>query len=79
VAPPNWALNVPGNYTFNQSDSFNYAKSLTNPQREPQWSKVYYDEVWNKWVVSLIVPIYQDDEFLGVTGSDISLNSLISQ
>ena len=79
VAPPNWALNVPGDYTFNQSKSFNYAKSLTNPQREPLWSRVYYDGVWNKWVVSLIVPIYKNDEFLGVTGSDISLDSLISQ
>ena len=29
--------------------------------------------------MSLIVPIYNDDEFLGVTGSDMSLDSLISQ
>lgn len=79
IAPPNLALNVPGNYVFNQSSSFNYAKPLTNPQRRPFWSKVYYEQVWNKWVVSLVVPVYNNDVFLGITGSDIALETLLAQ
>ncbi|WP_099046586.1 EAL domain-containing protein [Pseudoalteromonas translucida] len=79
IAPPNEALNAPANYTFTQSTRFNYAKALTNPQHRPVWSKVYYDNIWQKWAISLTVPIYKEGEFLGVTGSDIALKTLISQ
>lgn len=79
IAPPNEALNAPANYTFTQSTRFNYAKALTNPQHRPVWSKVYYDTIWHKWAISLTVPIYKEGEFLGVTGSDIALKTLISQ
>ncbi len=79
ITPPNEALNAPANYTFTQSTRFNYAKALTNPQHRPVWSKVYYDTIWHKWAISLTVPIYKEGEFLGVTGSDIALKTLISQ
>nr|WP_306173978.1 EAL domain-containing protein [Pseudoalteromonas shioyasakiensis] len=79
IAPPNWALNVAGEYQFTKSDSFNYAQEALNPTREAVWSKVYYDEIWHKWVISVLVPIYINNEFFGVTGSDLALETLISQ
>ncbi len=79
IAPPNWALNVAGEYQFTKRDSFNYAQEALNPTREAVWSKVYYDEIWHKWVISVLVPIYINNDFFGVTGSDLALETLISQ
>ncbi|MGO2371335.1 MAG: bifunctional diguanylate cyclase/phosphodiesterase [Pseudoalteromonas prydzensis] len=79
IAPPNWALNVAGSHTFIDNQSFNYAQEALNPTRSAVWSKVYYDKIWHKWLVSVLVPIYIENEFLGVTGSDLALDSLISQ
>nr|WP_206013287.1 EAL domain-containing protein [Pseudoalteromonas sp. Z9A6] len=78
VSPPNWALNAPAEFRVTQGSTYKSIKSMLGSEREPAWSKVYYDTVWRKWVISLLVPVYVDNEFLGVTGSDISLNKLIS-
>lgn len=79
IAPPNWALNVPGDFDFTKGETFNYAQNVLNPSREAVWSKVYYDTIWHKWVVSVLVPVYRDNEFFGVTGSDIALETLLAQ
>lgn len=79
IAPPNWALNVSSESKFASVKTFNYAQEALNPTREAVWSPVYYDKIWRKWVVSVLVPIYLENEFFGVTGSDIELESLISQ
>lgn len=79
ISPPNWALNAPAGFKFTKGPTFNYVQGKTNPSREPTWSNVYYDKVWHKWVISLLVPIYVDNEFLGVTGNDIALDTLIFQ
>lgn len=78
VSPPNWALNAPADFRATNGSTYKSIKSTLETVREPAWSKVYYDTVWRKWVISLLVPVYVDNEFLGVTGSDISLNKLIS-
>ncbi len=79
IAPPNWALNVPGDFDFTKGETFNYAQEATNPSRGAVWSRVYFDPIWQKWVASVLVPIYRDNEFFGVTGSDIALDTLLSQ
>ncbi len=79
IAPPNWALNVASEHQFTDGSSFNYAKEALNPTREAVWSQVYYDQIWHKWVISVLVPIYINNEFFGVTGSDLALETLISQ
>jgi len=78
VSPPNWALNAPADFSVTNGSTYKYIKSKLGNERSPAWSKVYYDKVWHKWVISLLVPVYVDNKFLGVTGSDIALNKLIS-
>ena len=78
ISPPNWALDTPAGYKFKSGSSFNYAKGDSTLTREPKWSQVYFDKVWHKWVTSLLVPVYVDNELLGVTGNDIALSTLIS-
>ncbi|WP_372761707.1 EAL domain-containing protein [Pseudoalteromonas sp.] len=79
IAPANWALDVPADYLFSQSNIFNYAQPQINPQHQAAWTKAYYDKVSQQWLISLIVPIYKNNELLGVTGSDIHLAQLLSQ
>lgn len=79
IAPSNWALSVAGDHQFTKDSNFNYAQEAQNPTREAVWSNVYYDEISHKWVISILVPIYINNEFLGVTGSDLVLDTLISQ
>ncbi|GAA58714.1 diguanylate cyclase/phosphodiesterase with PAS/PAC sensor(s) [Pseudoalteromonas sp. BSi20652] len=78
ISPPNWALNAPADFRVTNGSTYKYIKNTLGAEREPAWSKVYYDKVWQKWVISLLVPVYKDNELRGVTGSDISLNKLIS-
>ncbi|MDK1021853.1 MAG: PAS domain S-box protein, partial [Candidatus Hydrogenedentes bacterium] len=50
-----------------------------NPERDPVWSPVEYDPRRNEWLTSLLVPLYDGERFLGLTGSDYALNELFSQ
>ncbi|WP_351061442.1 hypothetical protein, partial [Psychrobacter sp. TB20-MNA-CIBAN-0197] len=54
VSPPNWALNAPAEFRVTQGSTYKSIKSMLGSEREPAWSKVYYDTVWRKWVISLL-------------------------
>ena len=78
ISPPNWALNAPADFRVSGGSTYKYVRESLGNSVEPEWSKVYYDRVWHDWVISLLVPIYSNNEFIGVTGSDITLNKLVS-
>ena len=78
ISPPNWALNAPADFRVSAGSTYKYVRESLGNSIEPEWSKVYYDRVWHDWVISLLVPIYSNNEFIGVTGSDITLNKLVS-
>ncbi|MDP4985149.1 bifunctional diguanylate cyclase/phosphodiesterase [Pseudoalteromonas tunicata] len=77
ISPPNWALQVEADHKFADDIFFTLAAEDNNPAREAVWTPVYYDDIWHKWVTSLIVPVYHKGEFVGVTGSDLELSNLI--
>jgi len=52
------------------------ADPVHNPSRLPIWSKARHHEEQNGWVSSLIIPLYHEDEFLGVTISDYILDNI---
>ncbi|MCL9963051.1 cache domain-containing protein, partial [Klebsiella pneumoniae] len=39
------------------------------------WTKPYFDPVKKEWIISCIVPIYNNNFLEGVTGIDVSLDS----
>lgn len=77
ISPPNWALQVEAEHQFADDIFFTIASGESNPSRDAVWTPVYYDDIWHKWVTSLIVPLYVKGEFIGVTGSDLELSNLI--
>src|SRR5690606_1046524 len=43
-----------------------------------RWTPLYYDNIWKKWMTSLIIPVYVNDEFIGVTGTDFILQDILA-
>ncbi|MFY8273138.1 bifunctional diguanylate cyclase/phosphodiesterase [Pseudoalteromonas sp. SSDWG2] len=77
ISPPNWALDVPADYRANNVINFSRAGQDNNPNRLAIWSPVYYDQVWGKWVKSIVTPIYQGDKHVALTGADVELEALL--
>ncbi len=79
ITPKEWALEVKADHNFEQDLFYSVATPESNPTREPVWTPVYYDNIWKKWMTSLIVPVYLDGEFFGVTGSDFVLDEIFDR
>ncbi|WP_111977344.1 bifunctional diguanylate cyclase/phosphodiesterase [Algibacillus agarilyticus] len=76
ISPGQWALEIEANHQFSQDLFFSVATPSNNPERKPIWTPIYYDDIWQSWMTSLIIPVYVNDEFVGVTGSDYVLSKL---
>ncbi len=78
ISPKDWALAVESDHDFNNDVFYQVALPANNPQGKAVWTPVYYDDIWQRWMTSLIVPIYLDGEFFGATGSDYVLDELFA-
>ncbi len=59
--------------------SFYYlADSAHNPEGGPVWTDVYFDPAGQGWMVSCIVPVYNNGFLEGVAGIDVTIDSIIS-
>ena len=76
IFPPQWALEIEAEHDFHQDVFYSVAMPEKNPTRQPVWTPMYYDDVWQKWMTSLIVPVYVDEQFRGITGNDFVLDEL---
>lgn len=77
VSPANIA-ELHGHYHNVQQEVFyTVATPTANPQRQQRWTEAYYDAYIGKWMISTLMPIYQNDTFLGVFGADVNLSRLI--
>tara|TARA_B100001059_G_scaffold233022_1_gene272062 strand:+ start:10347 stop:13298 length:2952 start_codon:yes stop_codon:yes gene_type:complete len=47
-----------------------------NPAKLPRWTPVYYHPIWHDWVVSILIPIYVKEQFVGVSVADVQLSEL---
>ncbi|MGI5308766.1 bifunctional diguanylate cyclase/phosphodiesterase [Rheinheimera sp. WS51] len=75
--PVNWVLQLEAGHDFSQDYFYQIATPELNPQRLPKWTELYFDSMFNQWVISLIIPVYIEDEFIGVTGTDIFLKNIL--
>ena len=77
ISPGDWAMQVDSRHDFSNDLFYKIATPEQNPARQPRWTPVYYDSIWQKWMTSLIIPLYINDKFVGVTGSDYILTDLL--
>ncbi|MBQ4861786.1 EAL domain-containing protein [Pseudoalteromonas sp. MMG013] len=78
IAPPNILLNSKPKQALFSTHTLPLLREELNPTREAIWSRVHFDDVWNKWVISILVPLYHNDRYLGFTGTDLELDTLLS-
>lgn len=74
---------APGQYgPVLDMESFNFyylADQTHNPERVPVWTEAYLDPAGQGWMISNVVPIYSEDDFLeGVSGLDVTLEVLVA-
>jgi PAS domain S-box-containing protein len=80
IYPPRWSLEIEADHDFSGDIFYSVGTPHTNPERKAVWTPVYYDSIWEKWMTSLIVPLYSSrGEFIGITGSDYILNDLFKR
>nr|WP_247664739.1 EAL domain-containing protein [Pseudoalteromonas sp. MMG010] len=79
VSPHDLVNSIDSNHEFTKESSYILTQPENNPDRLAVWSKTYFDDVWQQQVVSLTVPIYLNDAFWGLTGVQLSLNTLLEQ
>ncbi|HNX92372.1 MAG TPA: diguanylate cyclase [Syntrophomonas sp.] len=77
-------------YPWQESSKFSFSKNLktvdfytvampqNNPSREAVWTSPYLDEAGKGYMVTLSVPIYEEDTFKGVVSLDLT-NAWLSQ
>lgn len=58
---------------------FSLATPEQNPGREPRWTPIYYDQYIKGWLISLLYPLYIDDQFVGVIAGDINIGYLLDK
>jgi len=77
VSPVKWAMEWEPNHDFTEDIFYYSADQQNNSKREAIWSPVYYDSILESWMTSLIIPMYKNETFEGVTGSDLPLDTLL--
>ena len=63
-----------------QMEDYNFyylADKKHNPEKKAVWTGAYLDPAGLGWMLSCIVPIYQNDFLEGVTGVDITIDSFV--
>ncbi|KKO45578.1 diguanylate phosphodiesterase [Arsukibacterium ikkense] len=76
VAPAELAQQLRLEHDLTSSLFFQEATPENNPAKLPRWTPVYYHPIWQKWVSSILVPVYLKEQFIGVSVADIELTEL---
>ena len=76
ITPAEWTATVEAEHDYHKDIFYYPAEPANNPERNPVWTKVYYDSIMKKWMTSLLVPLYINNRFAGLTGSDYVLDDL---
>ncbi|MCG7533771.1 EAL domain-containing protein [Pseudoalteromonas sp. OOF1S-7] len=79
ISPPNSLLVDGKGGSHFSTHALPLLREELNPTRQALWSGIHYDEVWSKWVVSVLVPLYVDDTYQGFTGSDLELDVVLQR
>ncbi|MCC5661005.1 HAMP domain-containing protein [Nostoc sp. XA010] len=72
-----FALETPPDLYHPKEEYFYIADPQHNPSRTPKWTGVYLDPSVKVWMVSVILPVYEGDRFLGIVGHDVALTRLM--
>ncbi|UTF60727.1 EAL domain-containing protein [Gilvimarinus sp. DA14] len=58
---------------------YTVATPANNPDRSAEWTPIYFDTYTDRWMTSLVIPIYWQERFIGVMGGDIDVSYLMGK
>ena len=67
------ADNLPPSLNLTGRPMYTIAEPSNNPDRLPQWTKPYQDPLGNGMIVTVSIPVYDEDRFVGVVSADMQL------
>lgn len=70
---------TPADFDDTQESYFKISKEDINPDRKKVWTRVYEDNNYKTWMISLVYPIYFKDNHIGSIGIDFLLEDLIKR
>lgn len=73
---PFWARDVEGGYDMTKEEYFWVADAKHNPDRKTVWTKLFYDKLSDRWMISGITPVYVGGRQLVNIGQDLFLPDL---
>lgn len=79
IWPLDYVLEHRADHDVRNDIFYRVAAPDSNPHGEPKWTPVYRDDYTGEWLVTLVVPVYQQDQFVGVVGGDIPVSYLMSR
>lgn len=72
------ANNIDPGFDPTQELFYTIASPSNNPSREPRWTPPYEDPAGAGLIVTISIPVYHDDSFMGVMGADIKLSNVVN-
>ncbi len=67
----------PSDIKMEDYDFYTKANLKNNPKKEVLWTDIYLDPAGQGWMLSVITPIYNNNFLEGVTGIDLTVDSII--
>lgn len=77
--PEVWQNNTRITLDLDNNMIFSLVSEFPKEQTDGRWSRVYFDDVLLKWLVSYALPIFSGDEFTGVFGGGIEVDPVIDE
>ena len=75
---PNWSWDTPPDFDLEKEDWYYPVLPKNDPSREFFWTALCPDPITKLSAATILAPIYQGDEFVGMLGHDMAVDRLIN-
>lgn len=79
IWPGDVVINHRADHDITQENLYIFASPQNNPLRQPRWVPFYFSDYIDVWMLTLVIPVYLNDEFIGVMGGTINGGELLEQ
>lgn len=78
AAPADWVNQLSNEIRLIDNPLFQQVTPENNPQRVMQWTPIYYDNIWQHWLIGLVLPVYQQEQLIGAVIFNLKLADVLA-
>jgi len=78
VFPYRWAEEIEDGHDLRKNQFYFPGIPQNNPDKKPLFTDLYFDDIWGKWLVTLLIPVYVDGEFEGIVGHSLDIEAILA-